>query len=77
MTAKRVGAALTLLLLYVTLAILFTYPLTWFFGTHHVGEEGGDARVYLWNFWWVDKALTELYTNPFETNFIANPLEPA
>jgi hypothetical protein len=74
MTAKRVGAALTLLFLYLALAVLFTYPLAWFFGTHHVGEEGGDARVYLWNLWWVDKALTELHTNPFETDFIFYPL---
>jgi hypothetical protein len=74
MTAKRVGAALTLVLLYVALAVLFTYPLAWFFGTHHVGEEGGDARVYLWNFWWVDKTLTDLHTNPFETDFIFYPL---
>ncbi|HEX9722848.1 MAG TPA: hypothetical protein VGC53_01040 [Vicinamibacteria bacterium] len=74
MTAKRVGTALALLLLYVAFAILFTYPLAWFFGTHHVGEEGGDARVYLWNLWWVDQALTELHTNPFETDFIFYPL---
>ena len=74
MTRRRVGTALTLLLLYVALTILFTYPLVWFFGTHHVGEEGGDARVYLWNMWWVDKALTDLHTNPFETDFIFYPL---
>jgi hypothetical protein len=39
-----------------------------------VGEDGGDARVYLWNYWWVDKAITELHTDPFETDTIFHPL---
>jgi len=74
MTGKRVGSAMTLLLLYVALTFVFTFPLVSFFGTHHVGEDAGDARTYLWNMWWVDKALTELHTNPFETDFIFYPL---
>lgn len=71
---RRTGSPLVLLLLYTVLTAFFTYPLAWHFGTHHVGEDGGDARVYLWNYWWVDKALTELGTNPFETDYIFYPL---
>jgi hypothetical protein len=74
MSGKRVGAGLALVFLYSGLTVLFTYPLVWFFATHHVGEVGGDARVYLWNMWWVDKVLTELHTDPFETDFIFYPL---
>lgn len=74
MTRERVGRLLTLLFLYTALTILFTYPLVWFLATHHVGEDGGDARIYLWNLWWVDKAVTELHANPFETDFIFYPL---
>ena len=74
MNGKRAGLGLTLVLVYVGLTILFTYPLAWFLTSHHAGEAGGDARVYLWNMWWVDKALTDLHTNPFETDFIFYPL---
>ncbi len=63
-----------LLGLYALLTILFTYPLAWHVGTHHVGEDGGDARVYLWNYWWVEKALTDLGTNPFESDYIFYPV---
>ena len=74
MIGKRGGINLTLVLIYAGLTVLFTYPLVWFLTTHHAGEAGGDARVYLWNMWWVDKALTDLHTNPFETDFIFYPL---
>jgi hypothetical protein len=69
-----VGSGLALLLLYAALTVVFTYPLAWFFGTHHVGEAKGDAGVYLWNLWWVEKALVDLKTNPFETDFIFYPV---
>ncbi|MFQ5789630.1 MAG: hypothetical protein ACE5JI_04055 [Acidobacteriota bacterium] len=74
MTRSRAGPAALLLLLYSFLALLFTYPLVLQFLTHHVGEDGGDARVYLWNLWWVDKALVELHRNPYETDLIFYPL---
>ena len=74
MIGKRASLSLSLVLIYAGLTVLFTYPLVWFLTTHHAGEAGGDARVYLWNMWWVDKALTDLHTNPFETDFIFYPL---
>ena len=74
MSSGRTGRFVLLLLTYLTLAILFTYPLAWHLGTHHVGEDGGDARVYVWNYWWIDKAITELHTDPFETDAIFYPL---
>jgi hypothetical protein len=63
-----------LLGLYILLTILFTYPLVLHVGTHHVGEDGGDARVYLWNYWWVEKALTDLGTSPFESDYVFYPV---
>ncbi len=64
MTRRRASLALlTAIALYIALTVLATYPLAWHFGTHHVGEDGGDARVYLWNLWWVETALVELHTN--------------
>ncbi len=71
---KRRISPFILLGLYALLTILFTYPLAWHIGTHHVGEDGGDARVYLWNYWWVEKAVTDLGTNPFESDYIFYPV---
>jgi hypothetical protein len=61
-------------LVYVALTALFTWPLPYFFFTHHVGESGGDARIYLWNLWWVRKALVDLHTTPLRTDYIFYPV---
>jgi hypothetical protein len=61
-------------LVYVALTAAFTWPLPYFFFTHHVGESGGDARIYLWNLWWVRKALVDLHTNPLRTDYIFYPV---
>ncbi len=61
-------------LVYVALTALFTWPLPYFFFTHHVGESGGDARIYLWNLWWVRKALVDLHANPLRTDYIFYPV---
>jgi len=61
-------------LVYVALTALFTWPLPYFFFTHHVGESGGDARIYLWNLWWVRKALVDLHVNPLRTDYIFYPV---
>ena len=74
MTSRRALRACLLALAYLALAVVFTYPLAWHFGTHHVGEAGGDAKAYLWNYWWVEKALFELGTSPFETDHIFYPV---
>jgi hypothetical protein len=71
----RAGAlrALLLLLGYSTLTVLFTYPLVFEIGTHHLGEAGGDAKGYLWNYWWTRKALVE-GESPFSTDAIFHPI---
>ena len=74
MTSRRALRACLLALAYLALALVFTYPLASHFGTHHVGEVGGDAKAYLWNYWWVEKALFELGTSPFETKQIFYPV---
>ncbi len=74
MTSRRALRACLLALAYLTLALVFTYPLASHFGTHHVGEAGGDAKTYLWNYWWVEKALFDLGTSPFETEHIFYPV---
>ena len=74
MSSGRTVRFVVLLFAYLAITVLFTYPLARHIDTHHVGEEGSDARVYVWNYWWVDKALTECHTDPFETKAIFYPL---
>ena len=61
-------------LAYVLLTALFTWPLPYFFSTHHAGASGGDARIYLWNLWWVRKALVDLHASPLQTDWIFYPV---
>lgn len=76
MTSMRRWASTAGLLVlgYVALTCLFTYPLALELGTHHVGDARGDAKGYLWNYWWTKRALTELSTSPFETGAIFHPI---
>jgi hypothetical protein len=60
--------------LFVLLTVAFTYPLAWRFASHHVGGSAGDARIYVWNHWWVKTALLRLHASPFETDFIFYPI---
>jgi hypothetical protein len=73
---RRAPGARTACLLalgYLALTFLFTYPLVLELGTHHVGEAGGDAKGYLWNYWWTRTALSR-GANPFETDAIFHPI---
>jgi len=73
-TGSRLKAAGLAALAYVLLTALFTWPLPYFFSTHHAGASGGDARIYLWNLWWVRKALVDLHASPLQTDWIFYPV---
>lgn len=70
----RAGAAALLVVSYLALTAVFTYPLAPNLATHHVGEASGDAKGYLWNYWWTERALFEEGTSPFETDVIFHPI---
>jgi hypothetical protein len=72
--SRRIRVAVLLTALYAALALAFTWPLAAHFTTNHVGESGGDARVYVWNLWWVKTALVERHVSPFETDMIFHPV---
>lgn len=36
---------------------------------------GGDSFMYIWNIWWVKKAVFEFGANPFFCNYIAHPFD--
>lgn len=69
----KAGPRVIVAALYAGLTVLFTHPLVFHLTTHHVGESGGDARVYLWNLWWVKTALLKLHTSPLQTDYIFFP----
>jgi hypothetical protein len=73
-SARRIRGFVLLAALYAALALVFTWPLALHLTTHHVGESGGDARVYVWNLWWVKTALLERHVSPFETDMIFHPV---
>jgi hypothetical protein len=57
---------------YAFLTILLTYPIASQLFTHLPGD-GGDSNIFVWNLWWIKKAITELHTNPFWTDYIFYP----
>ncbi len=63
---------LWLILAYLGLTIIFTFPLILNFRTAFPSD-GGDAIQYLWNLWWTKFALLDLKTNPFFSNYIYYP----
>jgi hypothetical protein len=70
--AAWIGAGLVAV--YAVLTLAATYPVVTNLGTHHIGEGGGDARVYLWNMWWVRRCVVEAPGNPFFTDRIFHPI---
>jgi hypothetical protein len=63
---------LSVLAAYALLTILLTYPIVFRLSSHLLGD-GGDTNVFVWNLWWIKKALTELHTNPFWTDYVFYP----
>jgi hypothetical protein len=59
---------------YAALTILLTYPLA-FRLTHLMLDAGAgeDAYIFIWNIWWLKKALLDLTSNPYVTDFIFYP----
>ena len=65
-------STLLALLSYALLSLGWTYPLIANFSTKMFGW-GGDRYIYLWNMWWLKKALLDIHTNPLYTDYIYYP----
>ena len=50
--------SLRVLLSYLLCSLVFTYPLVFRLTTHVPGGEG-DVPLYIWNLWWMQRALAE------------------
>jgi hypothetical protein len=64
---------LALLVGYLLLALLLTWPTVTHLTTHLPGD-GGDDPAIAWNLWWVKYALLNEGQNPFQTNFMFYPI---
>jgi len=57
--------------IYTGITLLFSLRLLHHFSTHVAGY--ADVWQHLWNWWWVEKALFDLHTSPFFTDYIYYP----
>jgi hypothetical protein len=64
---------LFLLLVYLLLTIVLTWPTVTHLDTHLPGD-GGDDPAIAWNLWWVKYALLNEGQNPFQTDFMFYPI---
>jgi hypothetical protein len=73
MRTNRWISHLLVISLYVLFALALTWPLVAHFDTHVPGN-GADDPPLTWNLWWVQHALLQLGTNPFDCNYMFYPL---
>lgn len=60
------------LALFALASLVLTYPLA-FHLSSHIPLYDGDLWSNLWNFWWWKKALLELHTSPYRTDYLFFP----
>jgi hypothetical protein len=63
--------AILVLLAYILLTVVMTWPVAARLGTHLAGGRD-DLRHHQWNFWWVKKSVIEGH-NPFYTHLLYHP----
>ena len=69
MRTKRWLIHLLVLVAYTLLALALTWPLAAHLGSHVPGD-GVDDPPLTWNLWWVQHALLDQGTNPFECDYL-------
>jgi len=69
----RIKVTAVVVMLYTGLALILTYPLAWKFGDAIIGGPG-DNYQFVWDFWWVKRAVLELHRNPYSTDILYYPL---
>ena len=57
---------------YILVTSIILYPIP-FQITKSFSLQGGDYAQFIWNLWWVKKAVTELHTNPYFTSYLFHP----
>ncbi len=69
---KKFKSLLPIILFYLILAILFTWPLVLNLNSHGFGVDE-DSPYQIWHNWWLKFAIFDLKQNPLWTNFIFYP----
>ena len=64
---------LTILILYVLIALGMSWPLALNFASAIPGIDG-DAASFVWALGWAKTALADLHVNPFHTDYVFYPL---
>jgi hypothetical protein len=65
---------LLVLVAYILLALIMTFPLAERIDTHVPGD-GIDAPPLAWNLWWVKYSLVDLGHNPFDCDYLFYPIK--
>lgn len=60
------------MLLYLGMTLIYTYPLVRHFNTHILGD-GFDANQFPIGLWWVRHAVVDLHTNPLASDYLFYP----
>ncbi|WP_428937074.1 hypothetical protein [Fontivita pretiosa] len=60
------------LAIYTACFFMLTWPMLLNWPTHFYNE-GGDGMQNHWNFWWIDKAVSELHCWPWWTDYLHYP----
>jgi hypothetical protein len=70
--SKSIIGLLLALVGYTLLTCVWLHPIVLNFSTKMVGL-GGDRYIYMWDMWWMKKALVDLHTNPLFTDYVFYP----
>lgn len=75
MTATRTAwfRLVCVVLFFVVVAVLVTFPLAAQIGSHLGGVPGQDAMQHLWISWWTQHALVDLGANPMQVDVLYHP----
>jgi len=62
----------TVILLFLVLTLLYTWPGITRFDTHAIGDRF-DTFQNVWNIWWIKTALCDFHQNPYHTDYLFHP----
>jgi hypothetical protein len=74
---KSALTAALVLLSFMVVAAIQSWPLPLHLTTHLTGNPGGDTGVYVWNAWVFNHELRSLHSSPFDTETILSVGGPA
>ena len=72
MVTKKILTVVGLTIIYLSIAIVFTWPLAKNISTHGFGVDE-DSPYHIWHNWWLKYSIFDLKQNPLYTNYIFYP----